>query len=299
MIQQLRGTLKKFRQRTAPIRHPWRTIQRNRHRADVKSMEPVSSVSQPEGRFHVKEFKIESMPVHAVCRTGTMDEGIFGSVYEEYGMAALFRSLAGRRATVVDIGGHIGGFSVTLASLLPELEAWVYEYVPENYRMIQMNALLNGLERRISVFNRAVSDQTDKLVQSHTFSKEHENTGGVSIACAPHVSAEVDESTVPTIASKDIFAALDHVDVLKIDCEGSEFKILFSLDEKDYRKIDLITGEIHDSRGLHGFETNGHSWKSSELTNFLQRFYKTVTIHKTSPCVWGFLQIFTASDPRE
>ena len=99
---------------------------------------------------------------------------------------------------------------------------------------------------------------------------------------------------MPTIASKDILAGFDRVDVLKIDCEGSEYKILFSLGEQDYQKIGLITGEIHDSSDFYGFETNGHPWTTGELLNYLRRFYRKVTVHSTKPGDWCSLQLFTA-----
>ncbi|MGA2617747.1 MAG: FkbM family methyltransferase [Thermoguttaceae bacterium] len=259
---------------------------------------PKKGICHAKGKFRLKEYRYGSTPVQAVFRAGTMDEAIFANIYEEYGIASLVRSLAGRRATVVDIGGHIGGFSVILASLLPELEAHLYEYVPENCRMIQVNIFLNGLERRVCVFNRVVGDRNDGFVRSISFSEADTNTGGVCIAYPSDVSAEADGTAVPTIASKDLIAAVDRVDVLKIDCEASEYKILFSLDEEDYRKIGLITGEIHDGRHFYGFETNGHSWKAGELLDYLRRFYRTVTVHKTNTVDWGFMQIFTAADPR-
>ncbi len=330
MIQRLKNALKRFRRQWfSPIRHPWRELQRTIEAgvsnalqqgrgivpaADVQSTSDSCAVNSSsdapdaastqqdqkgsEGKFRLKEFRYGNTLVQAVVRAGIWDEGIFGSVYEEYGIASLVRSLAGRRAKILDIGGHIGGFSVTLASLLPDVEAQIYEYVPENSRMIQMNSLLNGLEKRMSVFNRAVGDQSDGFVRSVSFTDAHMNTGGTSVALGSRVSADAEGSAVSTIAAKDIVAGFDFIDVLKIDCEGSEFKILFSLDEEDYQKIGLITGEIHDNIEWHGVETNGRHWTGPELLDYLRRFYHTVTIQRTSPCEWGFLQVFTAADPR-
>ncbi len=262
---------------------------------------PVRAVVQPEpeGKYLVREFSCGDSPISAICRSHTMDSGIFAGVYHEYRIASLVESLAGRRSTVVDIGGHIGSFSLIMAHLLPELESHIYEFMPENCRLIRANICLNGLEQRVRVHNRAVTDRSDGHVQVKAFREGCEglNTGGVCIARPSDVSLQGDASAVSTIAAKDVVAGLGYVDVLKIDCEASEYRILFSLDKEDYRKIGLITGEIHDGQVFHEHQTNGRHWQAPELVDYLRQFYRTVTIHSTTTLDWGYMQTFTAAVP--
>lgn len=243
----------------------------------------------------VKEFRIGDSLVRMAFRPNTMDEAIFANIWQEYQIALLIPAISKHPATVVDLGGHIGSFTVILASLLAETQAEIYEFMPENCHMIQENLRLNGLESRVCVYNRAVGDRGDRYVHRYSFQESGVNTGGVSIADPVLSLAMHDVDVIPMISTKEIITSLDHVDILKVDCEASEFKSLFSLDKRDFRKIDLITGEIHDNIQLHHHQTNGHNWTASQLLSYLSQFYSHVTVHKTSHAEWGFMQIFTAS----
>ncbi|MCC9609606.1 FkbM family methyltransferase [Blastopirellula sp. JC732] len=256
-------------------------------------------------KYYVKDFRYCGKPVSGVFRYGTIDEGIYQGIFREYRLEEISKKLAGRPSTIVDIGGHIGGFSVIAATLLPQANIQVYEYMPENLRMIQSNLLLNNVQNQVQAYNYAVADRSDQVIPKNNFdnidvhaSKEHRtNTGGICIADKATTS-QACENGIPTLAAKEIFGPLDQVDVFKIDCEGSEFKILFSLDETDYHKIQMITGEIHHQDDNYGdSKTNGHLWNGPGLLNYLRHFYKNVEVHAQSDTDWGYMQIFSASDP--
>ncbi|EAQ77509.1 FkbM family methyltransferase [Blastopirellula marina] len=257
-------------------------------------------------RYYVKDYQYCGKKVSGAFRYGAMDEGIFSGIFREYRLEAISQSLAGREATIVDIGGHIGGFSVIAASLLPQAKVQVYEYISDNVRMIQTNMLLNEVQNQIQVFNVAVGDRSDQVVPNKTFDdldanaprKKRANTGGNCIADAATSQGSC-ENGIPTLAAKEILAPLEQVDILKVDCEGSEFKILFSLDASDYKKIKMITGEIHHmSNHYNESQTNGHLWSGPELLDYLRQFYHQVEVQSQANPESDYLQIFTACDPK-
>jgi FkbM family methyltransferase len=87
--------------------------------------------------------------------------------------------------------------------------------------------------------------------------------GDTSNTLLPENSRSVSEDSsisVMTITLEDIFKKenLNHCDFLKMDCEGSEYEILFNTKPEILRKISNIFLEYH----------SGHS----ELVNFLTKF---------------------------
>lgn len=129
------------------------------------------------------------------------------------------------QGTVVDIGGHIGSFTLKAC----DNGCDVYTFEPtQNYKKIKNNLKLNGFKAK--VFNKAVVGKKRKF----TMSWNEANTGS---------SRETDGGyEVETITFDEVMDMVDHVDVLKLDCEGTEHE--FNI-EDHYEKIDVIVGEIH------------------------------------------------------
>lgn len=138
---------------------------------------------------------------------------------------------------VVDIGAHIGIFAVVCASLCRN--ARVYSYEPEcsNYALLKENARQNPA-LGIQPSNKAVTGTGGSEI---LFLSEG-NSGGHSILGNKGDFQEVECTTLG-----DILASLpvDRIDLLKIDCEGSEYDILLSTEQKVLQRIDRIVMETH------------------------------------------------------
>lgn len=161
-------------------------------------------------------------------RPNTYDEVIFKHVVEgEYGPI----DFAGKR--VLDIGAHIGGFSVLAASSGAKL-VHAFEVNAENFELLVQNC--DGLPvvcHRAAVWR---SDVAEKL--RWIPSADVQNTGGGG------VTAWVEGSDAVTVeAFDDVVLAFDPFDVCKLDCEGSEYQILMT--SKFFLKVPLFVGEYH------------------------------------------------------
>ena len=137
---------------------------------------------------------------------------------------------------VIDLGANIGAFSIYMASM----GAKVYGYEPEkeNFDMYKKNVEANGLSQIISCNNSAVSNftGTDELMGSQ---------GAAFLSGAkPHIN--LPSQTVNTITLASVFADnnIPYCDILKIDTEGSEYKIL-DCDSDVINKAKYITMEFH------------------------------------------------------
>jgi len=89
-----------------------------------------------------------------------------------------------------------------------------------------------------------------------------------------------------------------HVDLAKIDCEGSEFEILYSLTSEQLARIDALVGEIHSCVGFAGTATNGMEWNASGLVKYLGRRFEAITVDHRIETDTAILETFHATNLR-
>ena len=78
------------------------------------------------------------------------------------------------------------------------------------------------------------------------------------------------EEIVEKISFKNFLKTTRQIDFLKIDCEGAEYEILFSLSKKELHKIKKISMEAH----------NYGKYTGEDLARFLQKNnFKVKLIH--------------------
>lgn len=140
--------------------------------------------------------------------------------------------------TVVDIGGHIGVFSIFASKLANKGK--VYSFEPsENFILLSQNIKLNNLTNTVAI-NKAVSDQTGKK----TFFVCSEDSRLNSFY---PLKFEGKALTIETISLEDFIKQnnIDKIDFLKIDCEGGEYEILLNCPKEVLNKIKKISMEYH------------------------------------------------------
>lgn len=152
---------------------------------------------------------------------------------------------------IIDIGAHIGSFSVWAARQAPKGHIYAFEPNDENFSLLEENKNLNSLTN-LEVHKIAVAEKegeasffnSDHLSMSHSFFE----TG-------------VENSTiVRTMSLAGILDAhqIDHVDYLKIDAEGAEYLILLNTPPEVLNKVDKILLEYHD------YLDHGHHYSDIE-----------------------------------
>jgi FkbM family methyltransferase len=140
---------------------------------------------------------------------------------------------------VIDIGAHIGAFTVFAAKHAKHGQVYAYEPHPENFQLLEENVNLNGL-KNVQTFNLGVSGHNG---QSKLYIDEANNAG--------HSMFNVTDSSIAMqlISLSSIFEdnKLEYCDFLKIDCEGAEYEILFNTPRVILDKVGSIIMEYHDS----------------------------------------------------
>lgn len=160
--------------------------------------------------------------------------------------------------TFLDIGAHVGFFSMIAAKLVGESgSVYSFEMNPENYLRLTVNINLNNF-KNIRPHNWAVSDDS-KPVQ---FWVNQDNDGGHSLwDCGRHSFNEKSRVSPQKMVSYSI--ALDHydsfdkVDFIKMDVEGAEVMALNGMVELLKKNMPIVALEINNF----GLSQMGHSYR--------------------------------------
>ncbi len=141
------------------------------------------------------------------------------------------------RGTVIDIGGHIGSFSLVAAKRYKAAKVFVYEPDHENIIQLSKNLILNHISNVEAVCSAVAGSSGRKVLY-----KDSLNSAKNSL-----VRATAHSFSVPTVTLGDIFSdkKITVCDFLKLDCEGSEYEILFGADSSTLKKIRMIAMEVH------------------------------------------------------
>jgi len=146
--------------------------------------------------------------------------------------------------TVVDIGANVGLFTYYAAPFSKRIVS--IEPAAQHFETLTKMVEFNGLEG-IALVKAAVGNLDGEMPLYH-----NQNTTMFSLKA--EVNGLPDEvEMVPVLSLESLFekCELDHVDILKIDCEGAEAEIFGGeAFEKVADKIDLILGEYHTWCGV-------------------------------------------------
>jgi FkbM family methyltransferase len=144
---------------------------------------------------------------------------------------------------IIDIGAHIGFFAIYTALRFPHVKIHSFEPFPENYELLQQNLERNGITN-VRTYPLGVSGSGRPLEMV----TNPQNSGHST--CYSR-TLEYDRTTgIPSTTLDHIFDSLgvDKCKLLKIDCEGSEYEILFSA--RSLAKIEYLSGEFHQNAWL-------------------------------------------------
>lgn len=170
-------------------------------------------------------------------------------------------------SVVVDIGANIGTFSL-YAAHCGASKVYAYEPGRRAYEALVRNIERNGLEKVVMPFNLAVSDRDGGTVRIPSESSPYN--------AVLSESSEAEGDVVRTISLPTILQSngLRRVDLLKVDCEGSEYPLFRQTDSETLARIDEIRIEYHPGP------------LDELLERFAQERFKTVRLERSTAMLW-------------
>ena len=140
---------------------------------------------------------------------------------------------------IIDLGATVGVLSIYIASLNRQMKVYAFEPAPNNYVRLVNNVKQNGLSARIYTFREACAKEVGKRHLS--LSSDHRVHSIVKGRSGKFLN--VQSSSLKEMFVKNKIA---NCDLLKLDVEGAEYEILYSLAPAVFSKIKYISMEYHN-----------------------------------------------------
>jgi FkbM family methyltransferase len=159
-------------------------------------------------------------------------------------------------STVVDIGAYIGAFSILAATSAEGIRVVSYEPNPKSFESLVSNVRLNALEN-VEPLLLAVAGSAEKRRLFVDDGGEGSSLmGAVSGSCC-QLTEDVDCTTLT-----EVIRYVGKCDLLKINCEGAEYEILFNTPEESLRQVRRMVVDCHQVRGYDVEDLKDHLEKA-------------------------------------
>jgi len=146
--------------------------------------------------------------------------------------------------TVVDVGALIGSFTLWAQEQWPNAIINAYEPDPESFEYLKKN-IEWVKSKKILAFNSAVWSENKQLTLHRFANTPGNNT--VVYEKRPFTSETEELLKINTRKISDVIKEIGgKIDFLKLDCEGSEYNILYSLSRSELKKIKFMVIEFHE-----------------------------------------------------
>lgn len=189
-------------------------------------------------------------PLEGFFMLGDVPEVYRQGTYEPLVAAAVAR-IVRPGWTVLDIGAHVGFFTLLMAKIVGDSgHVIAFEAHPDNAAALEVNVKRNRLDHRVQVVNKAVSDVDGTFVNLYP--------GRGSTSEWNIVGHDVDGRTtepalvVPTVSLDGYLGAMTKIGFTKIDIEGAESLALKGMEQQIKRDNPLLIIEIHSASALDG-----------------------------------------------
>lgn len=185
-------------------------------------------------------------------RGGTDDRHVLFEVF----VRQIYATALPPTAVVVDVGANIGAFTISAA--LAGARVLSFEPFPSNFAVLQRNVARSGV--RAELFPMAVSSQAES--RELFLPDNDEYVGRFSLHPGRGArTIRVECTSLDDIVRKN---ALPRIDLLKLDCQGSEYEILFGAGTDTLGRIRSIIVECEEF-------PDRTDWSPEAMSEFLTR----------------------------
>jgi len=172
---------------------------------------------------------------------------------------------------VIDIGSNAGYFSLFLLSRKRPARIYAYEAIGANCQLFSRHLDMNPpLKSMVQLHHKAVTGSPQAAVTLHL-----ETRGGNSVTASIYNDFTKDNTYTAQVPCISLSEILFSNNLVKVDCEGSEYPIIYETPPQLWEKIDRMAIEVHNLdqekrnvASLGAYLTSvGFTWKNYELEN--------------------------------
>ncbi|MCW2494341.1 FkbM family methyltransferase [Jatrophihabitans sp.] len=171
-----------------------------------------------------------------------------------YRLAWFLGGLSTRPIHVVDVGAHVGAFACNVATRHPQATIDCFEPSAETADYLERNVAANHLDGRVRVHRAAMSAETG------TATFDDNGAGSVHNGLVHDgqrlVRSEGDQGAsgrtlqVATVGFDEfVSTAPQPVDVVKLDCEGGEYELVYGSSPASWSTVQRVVMEHHPVEG--------------------------------------------------
>jgi FkbM family methyltransferase len=144
---------------------------------------------------------------------------------------------------IVDVGANVGFFSLFMASQFPKASVYAFEPLPGNFNHLQKHFQLNP-DKKLVAQNKAVAGSKGTLTLHYN---PEVNFTALASMHTTFDASNTKQVEVESVSLPDIFTQfnLQKIDLLKLDCEGAEYDILYQCPAALFSSISQIAMETH------------------------------------------------------
>src|SRR3989338_5242752 len=137
---------------------------------------------------------------------------------------------------IIDIGAHIGLFTLYASQYCKNGTIFCFEPVDENYNILLDNIKQNNL-KNVKPFKSAVSKSESTI----TIYRNKDEAGHSMFSSTSH-ALKVNSISLKKIIDEN---SVNQCNLIKMDCEGAEYEIIESLPLEYFKKISKLIIEYH------------------------------------------------------
>tara|TARA_B100001559_G_scaffold317748_2_gene323487 strand:- start:145 stop:948 length:804 start_codon:yes stop_codon:yes gene_type:complete len=186
--------------------------------------------------------------------------------------------------TIIDVGANIGVFGIRLSKMFANIQIIGFEPIGEIFRVLEKNAELSQ-NKSFKIFNWGISDKQENINFTYYPNSPALSTANPDMWSSdeellialegnldnppsnwwwakyipkflyPHIvtrlrkNAKIIPCKLKTLSMSIEECGIENIDLLKIDCEGNELKVLKGIEKKHWPLIKQIVTEVHDIDG--------------------------------------------------
>jgi FkbM family methyltransferase len=188
--------------------------------------------------MNIREIKFNQRQIKLNYRDDS-DESVIEEIFKDRLYRRLDQIIPVLTNPIVDVGAHIGVFSLYAGALNPKVKIFALEPEPKNFELLKEN---NKLNRNKNIVAKQCALHWDEETTTSLYLSPNNHNHST-------VKKTKNQLAVPAIELDKFLTKnnIAEIGLIKLDVEGAEFNLLPAWTDKIWNKINYIALEYHET----------------------------------------------------